>query len=175
VLRVLREAATTRAQFRGYARRGDAWGRGFIRDPILVGLVGEHAWCDYLRHRGFPTWVDLSLRVTGDGGRDLQVCGLTFQVKTRRKGIAGRSLIKRGDGGHIVPLQCDGFLFAEWNDIEPDTEPRLLGWIWASDVRRLVFERSPITAATHWNVKVRDEQLYPPCRLVDDLIGRRRA
>lgn len=169
---VLREAAAKRAVFRGYALRSDAWGRGFIRDPILVGLVGEHATCTWLTSRGFPCAVDLSLRPTGDGGRDLELGGLVLQVKTRRKGLGQRSFVKRGDRGHILPLQCHVFVFAEWNDATPFDGPKLLGWIWALQARREAFERSPIPAASHWNLKIPDASLFPMSRLVDELHAR---
>lgn len=169
---MLRDAAAQRAAFRGYALRSDAWGRGFIRDPILVGLVGEHATCQLLTRRGFRCGVDLALRPNGDGGRDIEVGGLVLQVKTRRKGIGQRSLVKRGDRGRILPFQCHVFVFAEWNDEPPLYGPLLLGWIWAPDARREAFERSPIATASHWNLKIRDAALLPITRLIDELQAR---
>jgi hypothetical protein len=174
-LRWLRDEADKRNAYRGYTRRTDAWGRGFIRNPALVGLMGEHCSCEYLTRRGFPCFVDIVLRPYGDDGRDLEVCGLVLQVKTRRKGIARRSLVKRGDGrGRIVPLACDVFVFAQWDETAPDDVPQLLGWIWARDARSYgVFERSPVSYADHWNLRIPDALLLPMSRLVDELASRR--
>ena len=172
---VLRDAAAQRAAYRGYARRQDAWGRGFIRDPILVGLVGEYANCKFLSRRGFPCEVDLTLRPYGDGGRDIVVAGLRLEVKTRRKGLGQRSFVKRFDRGRILPIRCDAFVFAEWNDEPPIHCPLLLGWIWAPAARRECFERSPIAKASHWNLKVRDVALLPMSRFIDELHARERC
>lgn len=172
-LRILRDIAEQRNVYRGYARRADAWGRGFIKNPALVGLVGEHAVCKFLTCRGFQRFADTALRPTGDGGRDIEVMGLVLQVKTRRNGIGRRSLVKRGDRGRIVPLSCDVFVFVQWAEESPD-EAQLLGWLWAKDASRTAsFERSPIPDATHWNLKIPDVLLLPMSRLGDELVARR--
>lgn len=144
-----------------------------MKDAVLVGLVGEAALCEYLTRRGYEQRVDLVLRQFGDGGRDVEVSGLVIQVKTRRKGIGRRSFVKRGDRGHIVPFKCELFVFAEWNETTPSEAPQLLGWMWSVDVSRGGrFERSPLARARHWNLRVRDLDLLPMSRLIDELGAR---
>jgi hypothetical protein len=173
VYRFLRDAADRRDQYRGYRSRSDAWGRGFVKNPILVGLGGEYAYAELSSRRGYLRFVDLALRVHGDGGRDFEQCGLIVQVKTRRKGLGQRSLVKRGDRyGRIVPLACDVFVFAQWDETANES-PRLLGWIWAADASRIgQFERSPVQTADHWNLRIADTLLSPMTRLIDEFEAR---
>jgi hypothetical protein len=176
VLRVLQLAADKRDRYRNYAHRSDVWGRGLTKSPIYVGLVGEYATVDYCARRGFRCPIDLSLHPWGDGGRDMVIEGLTIQVKTRRKGIGRRSLIRRGDAqGRILPLTCEVFVFCQWDETG-DADPSLLGWIWAMQIYRTgYFERSPIVSASHWNLRILDTTLLPMNRLIDELEYRRRS
>jgi hypothetical protein len=174
ILRLLRDTAARRHQYRRYAARADAWGRGFIKDAILVGLVGEHGLCDLLTRRHFPCCVDLKLYPNGDGGRDILVSGVRIQVKTRRRGLAKRSFVRRFDRGKIIPLQCDAYVFAQWEESQDTVQ--ILGWVWATDAsRRATVGRSPLATATHWNLKIDDASLLPMSRLVDDLFARRES
>ena len=172
VLARLRDVAEDRDRRRGYAARRDAWGRGFVKNPTLVGLVGEAAICEYVSTRGFRQSVDYHWRPFGDGGRDLVVEHLIIQVKTRRKNVSGCSLIRRGQRGRIVPLACDLFVFVQWSEDAPEGA-YLLGWQWAMFIlRHAGFARSPLATADHWNLNVPDPFLQPMNRLIDEFRGR---
>lgn len=174
IQRMHRSNADTRDLYRGYSRRRDAWGKGLVpgKSATFVGLMGEHAVAVYLSRRGFPMFADVTLRPCGDGGADIHVVGLRLQVKTRRKGLGGRNYVRRVDRGRIVPFNCDAFVFAQWDET-PTNPVLLLGWAWRKDVATGTFERSPIGAAQHWNLRIQDVDLQPMSRLVDELIARK--
>jgi len=173
-MRACQEHAALRDTFRGYQRRADAWGRGLVKNPILIGLVGEVALCAFLSSRGIPAAPDILLRPKGDRGTDVSIGRLAMQVKTRRRGVSGINLIRRGDQyGRIVPLSCDLYVFAQWDEQRARVAPLLLGWIWSTRARNIgSFGRSVIQQSGHWNLKISDRDLLPMSRLVDELRAR---
>lgn len=170
-IELLHQIAERRDRFRRYAGRPDRWGRGLIKHPILHGLIGEHALCVYLRRVGFNLSVDSRLLPNGDGGRDLEACGLSLQVKTNVTGNA--NLIRRiDDRRNLIPLGCDLFVFARVSPNPPGAY--LKGWIWsrkasASDMNRICKS----TVAEHWNLRIDPRLLDPMSRLLVELVSRR--
>jgi len=129
-------------------------------NPILKGMVGEHAMCVYLSRNGLRLFADLSLRERGDGGCDVLAAGLVLQVKTMSPRNYRQLLIRRVDSQkRLRGLECDAFVLAHWPG---KLDVHLLGWIWAgraSEVGRL--RLSPINGAGHWNLVIPDKALFP--------------
>lgn len=170
-LRFLQDKATQRARYRGYALRQDSWGRGLVANPILVGLVGEHALCVHLTRVGpWRLFVDVTLRENGDGGSDVRVGRSTLQVKTRKRDY-GSLLVRRVDGRRrLRRLDCDMVVSAQWDG---SLGVSLCGWISAAEASlcgRL--RRSQYKGADHWNLVIPDTALYPIGDLVKELEAR---
>lgn len=179
-LRLLNEEAERRANWRGYAGRSDAWGRGFLQGkpvggigrvhssvlPILCGLVGEWAACDYLNRRvGWKEFAtDLALRRGGDGGIDLagkRSC-IRIQVKLRQRDKSVSLVRKTRSNGSEVPQNAYVYIFTEWRY---GNTCDLLGFVMQDDL----LKRSPVEQShvdTHTNYVVPDEMLQPMSRLV---------
>jgi hypothetical protein len=170
----LHNKSDLRTKYRQYAQRADRWGNGLVKNPGLVGMVGEFSVSQYLnklsQYKLSPS-VDLSLREYGDGGVDFVVHGLKIQVKTRRKS-SGYSLIRRVDHNKmIVPLTCDLFVFCQWHEEFP-YRALLLGYVHVEYIRSCVFGPSPIEDSKHYNIKIPDLDLLPMNRIIDELISR---
>lgn len=166
----LRVQAERRNQFRGYAASGEPWKMGFIKDPIFVGLCGEHALCVHLnRAAGCYVFVDTSLRLDGDGGCDVRTDGFVIQVKTRSSGE--ENLVRRVDAKkRLRSFECDFFVFASWHAQE--NAVRLLGWIRPLEAIEVsAHQRSRV--ADHFNLSIPPEFLEPMNRLVDEILLRR--
>ena len=162
--------AKERDEYRGYRKRSDSWGRGFVSNPTFVGLTGEYAVCRYLSARSVCNLQpDIELRKFGDGGCDIDAGGLVVQVKTRSSGT--RNLIRRVDAKkRIRGLDCDAFVFASWDQKNMDVS--LLGWIYSAQAR-LRGSHTRSSVATHWNLEVADDLLFPMKRLVEAILVRR--
>lgn len=165
----LRSVATRREQYRAYSQRSDKWGRGYIDSPIFVGLCGEHAVCTFLNRRlSCRLSVDTKLRGRGDGGVDVDVFGVTLQVKTRARG--DRNLVRRVDRKGIRGLNVIAYVFCQLL-----TERRtvlLLGWIKSDELRTYAkSERSPVDV--HFNLSVDAKYLRPMNSLLDEIQLRR--
>ncbi len=81
-----RKAAESIAEYRGYRRRTDDWGRGYFRDPaypMYVGFLGEFAVRNWaFKALGIRLVVDTGFKPRGDGDIDAVLCGYGLQVKT---------------------------------------------------------------------------------------------
>ena len=168
---LIEEIARKRDEFRGYSRRPDQWGRGFLRtmSPTKVGLLGEHATATWLnRNAGCRLSVDADPKPWGDDGTDLQTDGIGIQVKTRA--TAKRNMFRRLDGrGRLRPMRCDLFVFCRYAS---DREIHLLGWLKSHEVTRMAKNvKSPV--GNHWNLVVEDYDLTTIRRLVDEIEVRR--
>lgn len=173
-IRFLRDAAQKRTRYRSYRHRADAWGRGFVPDPVLVGLGGEHALCVYLNRCGYNLFADLALRPDGDGGKDVVVLGLVAQVKTRTTNY-GETLVRRVDDlKRVRALECDFIVSAQWDGRASDVS--LLGWLWSASARECGrLKKSPRYNSTHWNLVVDDTALLPMSDLKAELASRSAA
>jgi hypothetical protein len=154
----IRSVAVKRASFRGYQRRADSWGRGFIPSPTLVGLCGEYALCNYLnRCARCALTIDATLRRLGDDGADVVANGVRIQVKTMT--IRGGAYLVRYD--EHKPIRCDVFVFARWNERRPRVV-ELDGWVDRAAVLHVApIVRSPRAGAEHYNYDVPREHLRP--------------
>jgi hypothetical protein len=163
----LQDIARRRDEFRGYRRSADQWKQGIIKNPTLAGLFGEEALCKWLNGRiGLHLAVNDKLLKKGDGGNDIDVAGMSLQVKTL---ITSKRPLIRRDHGWIRPLDCDAFVFAKAD--YGSLVVRLIGWIWASHVPDVgVFAQSPI--GDWWNIAVESIHLQPMSRLIDEIKGR---
>lgn len=170
-MRRLVAEAERRAAHRSYGRRGDSWGRGLLPAgggmsqaavPILMGFVGEQAFADYVDQQagtriGGP---DTSLTDFGDGGRDFEIYGVAYQLKTRKR-LDGRNLVRRvSDKGRLKRMMDGRYVFAQWDG----QACQLLGWCNHSEVRDCKVEKA---GHGHWNLVVPAELLKPMCRLID--------
>ncbi len=167
-LEILRAEGRMRANFRGYGKRNDAWGKGFMKtptDPIFHGNVGESAFAKWMNHQlGAELFKpDLQLKPGGDGGKDFDVCGMRIDVKANLlpADSSFNLLVRRVDNGRIIPLVSDIFVFVS---TEKPTAPALLGWARREDMER--FAKSPRQNATHWNIEIPRDALKPMNRLV---------
>lgn len=166
----LREQAIRRRNFRGYAKRADAWGRGFISDPVFVGMCGEQACCAYLNRRlGTDLKVDTVLRYKGDGGVDIMVFGMRLQVKTRA--IGSRNLVRRvTEEKKVVPIPVHAFVFAQL--LESEGKVNLLGWLPATEATEHG-RQVKSGKANFWNLEVDAKFLEPMKDLAEHLNLRR--
>ena len=166
-LAYFQKTARIRAGFRRYGARGDEWGRGLAKPgdpvfPILAGLLGEFAVCAFLNSRlGTKIQPDTSLLVKGDGGRDLIVCGICIQVKTRV--TAKTNLVRRIDGSkRLRGLDSGIFVFCQWRSGNLHVD--LLGWLDAQFIRHSAEMKRG--RGDWWNLCLRDENLEPMARLI---------
>ena len=162
--------AERRAKARGYAQRSDVWGNGLIRNPILVGLVGELAVTKYLASKlAIKLSVDMEDKPSGDGGNDVLVYGVSIQVKTRRQ--RGTVWIRRrSESGRIQVLKWILCVAATWNPDDPAAVniATLDGW----KMRKDLPSQSSYTDARvgfHMNLELDDSLLEPMDSLVEYL------
>ena len=182
-MQLLHTESLKRAEYRGYRARQGTWEQGLLGDsyvdgigtlrkdvrPIFAGLLGEYATA-LLVNRRFPgaAKVDLRLRKGGDFGIDLQVFGLTLQVKTRQNSES-HNLVKRiNERGALLRIPARGCVFCEWTGGQIVS---VLGWCWTKDIEWRETEQSSLGS---WrNIVVRDCDLLPARRLIDDLSARK--
>jgi|LakMenEpi03Aug12_release.lakeMendotaPanAssembly.Ray.scaffolds.fasta_scaffold63582_8 hypothetical protein len=97
--------------------------------PIVIGKVGEFAVC---RLAGVP--VDLALRGSGDGGKDLALpCG-SVQVKTCRPGFPSAFV-------RVPAESVEWFVFVAWNGV--DRFASVLGYASRHSISAIQPEPSP--------------------------------
>lgn len=166
------EAANRLTQYRRYDLRADSWGRGFIDNPVLAGLLGEQTLACYLnRELKFKLKVNTELLPNGDGDKDFIIENRKVQVKNRRGGsdllirreaedrcgILGR--LHRINSHIIVKTSCPsvGCEYPHHGTVD--------GWIMAKDALDGIFE--PARRGSHWNITVPDERLLPAAELVE--------
>jgi len=160
----VRLIAERRNSFRGYAHRQDTWGRGLIRNPAFCGLLGEHGLCSYLNKRlGTKLAVDGELRIRGDGGRDIEIAGMSVELKTRVTGE--RYLVRRlDDRRRIKEIVSDYVAFSK---LISEREIHLLGWQTRSQFR-LLSKLVKSTRGEWWNLDIDERELRPMSQLVEE-------
>jgi len=84
-LHYLQHVADQRDKHRNYKGSSSLWRRGSTANPILMGLVGEYAFQEYLRTRGIKVAVVDDRLNNGDGGKDAVIAGVSYQIKTSGK------------------------------------------------------------------------------------------
>lgn len=163
-------ASESRNQFRRYSDRADQWGRGFVENPILVGMLGEIALCSFLNRRvGCRLSIDTELRARGDEGVDLSTDGIGLEVKTRNS-LSRSNLYRRFDRrGGLRALRADVYVFCMRAS---EREIHLLGWLHSDRVASdATFKKSPV--GDWFNLELKDRQLEPMSRLVAEILYRR--
>lgn len=169
-----RRESEKRQTFRQYGIRKDKWGRGFVTDPVLVGLMGEWAACQWLSPRiGVGIQPDTRLHRLGDGGKDIEVFGRSIDVKTM---ALGRITVRRKEAlfrrisadGRMIALPSDYYVVARLTDT---TVVDLVGWLHRKDVLLGALERSPV--GDHWNLRPPAVAYLPMRDLVDELLSYR--
>lgn len=103
--------------------------KGYAFENCFVGLSGEAALGKHiLKETGITRTVNYELyNNQGDGGIDMNIAGITLQIKTRRKGQANR--VKRYTTD-FIPLESQFYVFCQiiregFNYLQVN----LLGWI----------------------------------------------
>ena len=179
---IIREARR-RAEFRGYASRRDAWGRGHVDTivvqgvgvvereiaPIVAGIAGEYAvGCLVDKRCGTKCLPDLKLRQTGDGGTDLCPSGYRLDVMARTRDYETFLVRSHNDYAKQVEHKCDAFVFATW---WPGLIVSVHGWLTAADV----VARTPQSArrGDHRNYEVAPDELLPMSRLFQEVESRK--
>jgi len=166
---LVRSAAAERRRYRNYANRTDAWGRGLIADPVLIGMSGELAVIVFLNRRlGLSLSLDTELLRKGDGGHDLPGIALPTQIKTRKTRSAN-NLIRRVSRKSIKPLDAKYFIFCQYVD---ERTVHILGWLPEEQLRLAPFHKSPLRQAEHFNLDVPDSWLLPMQDYLDELEAR---
>jgi hypothetical protein len=163
-------AAESRNHFRRYDDRADQWGRGLVKNPILVGMLGEIAVCSFLNRRaGCRLSIDTELRARGDGGTDLSTDGIGIEVKTRNPASL-TNLYRRVDSkSDLRAMRANYFVFCQRRS---ERVVDIIGWKEADAfVQKAEFKKSPI--GDWWNLELPDSQLEPMSRLIGEIIYRR--
>jgi hypothetical protein len=111
----LQHIASQRDKHRGYRSSSSLWRRGSTDNPILMGLVGEYAFQEYLRSRGIKTSVVDERLNNGDGGLDAMIAGVSYQIKTSGKSYPTCLIRRINESKRIVPHVCDRFVFCRWS------------------------------------------------------------
>lgn len=164
----MRDEAERRSGFRNYGGRTDQWGKGLLGSdpalPILVGLVGEWAFAEFVNSRTGKKFceTDFKLRKRGDGGCDFRILGTVHQLKTKRD-VRGENLIRRVDQhGKTLDLLPGRYVFAQWDPAIAVCH--LLGWCLAEVVLDCPFE--PARVGMHTNLRVPNERLNSMASLI---------
>lgn len=125
-LSYLRAIASKRDAHRRYGNSSSTWKRGLANNPILIGLVGEFAFSQYLQSRGIRASVVDERLSNGDGGKDAVICDTAYQIKTSAKAYSACLVRRVNESKRLVPHVCDRFVFCRWSDPEPKCDLR--GW-----------------------------------------------
>lgn len=170
-----------------YASRSDTWGKGLrngvtiegigaltsTQRAIFAGKIGEYAVRELARRRKSISRrvppIDTSVRVAGDGGVDLQILGLSLQVKTRQRAGVGNLVKREAECGRTIPLMGDAHCFCEW--VPPAFAVRVLGWAWNANLEGL--PTVPAIVGSHRNIEVPGRTLLPMFRLWAELESRK--
>lgn len=114
-IRFLEQVAKDRDRHRDYSRSASTWKRGSTSNPILMGLVGEYAFQEFLRRKGVKASVVDDALNNGDGGKDAIIGGVSYQIKTSGK-LYRSCLIRRvNESKRIVAHTSDRFVFCKWS------------------------------------------------------------
>ena len=176
-LRIFLVEANKRAEYRKYANTMDAWRNGLLGSlemsgigrlskqahPIFCGFLGEYA-----VGNPFGVTVDTVLKKKGDGGIDLTIFGLTFQIKTTETPF---NMVRvRTKYGSPLAHPARVFVFCEW---EKARTVWVRGWIWTKDMFHL--PEVPARCGDHTNIEPPSTSLLPWSALVDELSARKAA
>jgi hypothetical protein len=113
-LRHLQQIADQREKHRNYKNASGKWRRGSTANAILIGLVGEYAFQEFLRKRGIKAAVVDDRLNDGDGGRDAVIGSVSYQIKTSQRAYDTCLVRRVNQAKQIVPHVCDRFVFCRW-------------------------------------------------------------
>ena len=125
-LNTLKCIAHDREKHRNYKGAVSKWRRGSTANAILIGLVGEFAFQEFLRKRGIKCVVVDDTLNNGDGGRDAVIAGVSYQVKTSQRAYETCLVRRVSESKQIVRHICKRFVFCKWSDGENFCDLR--GW-----------------------------------------------
>lgn len=126
ILRHLQQIADQREKHRNYKNACSKWRQGSTTNAILIGLVGEYAFQEFLRKRGIKVAVVDDRLNDGDGGRDALIAGISYQIKTSQRAFETCLIRRVNHAKQIVPHVCDRFVFCKWTSGDEFCELR--GW-----------------------------------------------
>lgn len=176
-LRICVREARRRCDYRGYATRPDAWGRGHVDSivvanvgtipkeiaPTAAGTIGEYGIGMLIDKRcGTKCQPDFTLLPHGDGGTDLTPNGMRLDAKTRTRDYK-TFLVKR-----VEKYKCEAFVFATWNC---GLCVSVAGWLPLANVLDM-----PVVDARrgdHTNYEIQPNELLPMSRLFDEIKSRK--
>lgn len=182
-------AAASISKGRGYADSNDSWKRGLTGSvyvprvgflpsdyaPRFVGNAGEAALICFLNSRmAANVSLDDRFRRDGDKGVDVDLWGLTCQVKTRQSGKShakdGLSLVRYATSSGCVKFPNTTTIICCELAMD-DFSVSLLGWMYTLRAREL--PQVPARRGNHINVEISDRDLEPMSSFVDLLAARR--
>lgn len=114
-IRFLEQVAKDRDRHRNYGNATSAWKRGSTSNPILMGLVGEYAFQEFLKSRGVKSFVVDDALNNGDGGKDAIIGGVSYQIKTSGKSYRSCLIRRVNESKRIVAHTSDRFVFCRWS------------------------------------------------------------
>jgi len=150
----LQHVADQRDKHRNYKGSSSLWRRGSTANPILMGLVGEYAFQEYLRTRGIKVAVVDDRLNNGDGGKDAVIAGVSYQIKTSGKAYQTCLVRRINEAKRIVPHVCDRFVFCRWS--YGDQFCDLRGWCDRDTVVELGKLRKGKTGGSWFNNEIAD-------------------
>ena len=159
---VLSYEAERRNAHRSYASQFSTWKRGLTANPVLVGMVGELAIERKLKDLGVNcSVIDFSLN-NGDGGKDAEIAGVAYQIKTSTKTYSTCLVRRVSETGKLLPLVADRFVFCRWNIGDKYCDIR--GWCDRSQLRKS--EHGKSKRGKWFNLEVSDCELHAFADLV---------
>lgn len=141
-----------------YRSSRSKWKQGSCSNPVLIGLMGEYGTQVFLSRRiGTPVKIVDDTLNNGDGGTDLKLFGLTYQIKTSQ-GVYDSVLVRRiDDRGRMVSM-CDRYVFCVWKP--GDVVCLLLGWCDGDTLRdNGTIQRPKSAGGKWWNLELATRHL----------------
>lgn len=181
VIRICQDVAEKRESYRNYSASNDIWKRGLAPNAVLIGIIGEFAFSQWLyQFCGVHCPVDSDNHKNGDPGFDFHPFEIRIQVKTRGQD-SNLVLIRRQSHNrlhsiewdycvqqtcilHPVPLQLGQTLFDSEKQHAPPLLPTATVTINGFLSRERLTRLGAFTAAkrgTHENLELTDEILSP--------------
>ena len=191
-LATARRLAWERVAARGYDRRADEWGYGYLGPWFAnyAGFAGEIAFANWVARRlGLVVPVDSGYRPGGDGGVDFRLCGYGVQVKTAYTPydvllVRTRDAVAPADEGPLV--SWDVCVRVQWPPRASRSSGRglfadgeradrnaadLCGVVWRADFKD-VARIEPGRGSGEWNYAVRPTDFLPLRTLEDKCLAR---
>lgn len=132
----------------------------------FIGLLGEGAWSKLLLDELNTRYkCDVSTLPAGDGGIDMEIAGITIQLKTHLDG--GKCLVKRiSKDSKMLPLVADLFGFAQLNTPlgAPIQRIALLGYIGRDGLEQ--YGQLRPSPYGHFNLQIETKYLEAMSRFV---------